>query len=406
MQVWHPNDTWTLYTADSEAIKSIFNENSLWYKTAGGVPAQMLVGQGLTSVNGQQWKRQRNVITKLFQPSRVDLHTETLRRVVEKHFTKFREHNKDTKVVDLSSLFRTVSLDINITSAIGFMENADEFAALFSEIWTWWRSSTAGGGKSAPPIASLKRILIDVVSKRQKGVDSGGVDDPSFLTTLLKFNLENSQTSFLQFDEIVDNLVSFLLAGYETLAHCVTMCIYLSGTDKSFQDELFQEIDGDFDASKPTLSELSKLTKLELLIKETLRLYHPVGGASRYPQKEVTIAGIVVPQGHRVITDTIPAHRDPKIWRDPNDFCPCRWDQPQTQAMKDAYMPWGSGQRYCVGTKFGMFSIKLVLALFLKKFKVEVDKTYRPVLHLTPTLTLQNGLPVTVIDRNFLGNRK
>jgi cytochrome P450 len=69
--VWHPNDTWTIYTADPAVIKIIFSDNNTWYKSAGGVPAQMLVGQGLTSVNGEHWKRQRNFITRLFQPSKV-----------------------------------------------------------------------------------------------------------------------------------------------------------------------------------------------------------------------------------------------------------------------------------------------------------------------------------------------
>jgi cytochrome P450 len=111
----------------------------------------------------------------------------------------------------------------------------------------------------------------------------------------------------------------------------------------------------------------------------------------------VTIQNFEIPEFHRVITDTIPGHRDPEIWgKDPDTFNPWRFETPMTPAQKEAYMPWGGGQRYCVGMRFGIFCSKLLIFKFLQKFQVRVPPRYTPLLQLTPTLSLQNGLPAQV----------
>eukprot|EP01126_Amoeba_proteus_P007029 TRINITY_DN12496_c0_g1_i1.p1 TRINITY_DN12496_c0_g1~~TRINITY_DN12496_c0_g1_i1.p1 ORF type:complete len:378 (-),score=51.93 TRINITY_DN12496_c0_g1_i1:99-1232(-) len=372
-------------------------DTNVWYKGAGGITAQMLIGHSLTSVNGTQWKRQRNCISKLFQPSNIHQYKALLLECVRNSISELDEKLISSQYLDLSVIFRSLSLNVNIKSCLGSIEEEERLMKVFMRVWQWWRSSDKGQESFQPPISELKYVLCETIRRRRKSITKGSEEFvPSFLSSLILQQGNNDE--YLEFDELVDNLISFLLAGFETLAHTITMCVYLSTVDKSFNHELSEEMN-DLDEDDVNSSHLLEESKnLDFLIKETLRLYQPVPGATRYPQKGI-YTPYPCPQYRRVITDTLVSHRDHLVWgHDAHLFNPYRWKNVTTE-MKDYYMPWGSGKRYCVGMKFGIFAAKLILFEFLRTYEVHVQPGYEPLFHLTPTLTLQNGFPVEITKR-------
>ena len=79
-------------------------------------------------------------------------------------------------------------------------------------------------------------------------------------------------------------------------------------------------------------------------------------------------------------------HRHRKLWRDPNAFDPHRFrDGSSTEAMKCAFMPFGSGQRICIGAGFATQEALLILAEILRRYRIEAlpNKVPEPVGRVT-----------------------
>ncbi|KJK86857.1 hypothetical protein H633G_09287 [Metarhizium anisopliae BRIP 53284] len=116
-------------------------------------------------------------------------------------------------------------------------------------------------------------------------------------------------------------------------------------------------------------SQLRELPYLGQVVEETLRLY---GGAQAglprtVPPGGAELAGFWLDQDTVVSTQAYSLHRDAIIFPDPFVFDPSRWKNP-TQAMKDAFMPFGRGSRSCIGLHLAQIEIRLAAARFFLTF--------------------------------------
>ncbi len=186
-------------------------------------------------------------------------------------------------------------------------------------------------------------------------------------------------------------MVTFLIAGHETTSGLLSFTLYLLLKNPEVLQRARAEVDEKLGANLPQVEDLSRLSYLEQVIKESLRLWPTAPAFGREPKEDVILGGKYhVQRGASVLVLVPTLHRDPKAWRgDPERFDPDRFS-PEAEATRlpDAYKPFGTGQRACIGRAFAMQEAMLVLALTLQRFDlIENDPSYQ--LKIKQTLTIK-----------------
>lgn len=114
--------------------------------------------------------------------------------------------------------------------------------------------------------------------------------------------------------------------------------------------------------------DLSKLSYLNSIISETLRLY-PAAPllVPHLSSKDCTIGGYHVPRGTILLGNVWAIHRDPKLWNDPTSFKPERFESGKGESQK--LMPFGLGRRACPGAGLAQRVVGLALASLIQCFE-------------------------------------
>lgn len=202
---------------------------------------------------------------------------------------------------------------------------------------------------------------------------------------------------------IVSQCITFLIAGHETTSGLLSFAIAYLIKDPAVVARARDEIDrvlGTDPQVPPTAEMLGRLGYVTQILEETLRLWPTAPAFTRRPYADDTVGGHPMPRDTAIIALTPMLHRLPEVWGagaegfDPDHFAPERRDALPPNAFK----PFGSGQRACIGRQFAMQEAVLVLAMLLQRFELVDHADYR--LRITESLTLKPaGLTVTVRPR-------
>jgi cytochrome P450 len=164
-----------------------------------------------------------------------------------------------------------------------------------------------------------------------------------------------------------------VVAGYETTSTALSYATYILATHAEEQRKLQEHIDAHFDPetehSMPTYESISEMNYLDMFIRETLRIFPIVPTAiNRQSTEEFFIENFgVVPPGTLMTVDIYNLHFNPDLWGplDPNEFHPERF---ATKRHPMAWIPFGAGPRNCVGMRFSLLEMKMLLVRLLKTY--------------------------------------
>jgi cytochrome P450 len=104
--------------------------------------------------------------------------------------------------------------------------------------------------------------------------------------------------------------------------------------------------------------------------------------------------------GAQVVLSPWHLHRHSRLWSNPDVFDPGRWrDADSKQAIRDAYLPFSSGPRVCIGAGFAMMEGVLLLAALLKTHQFTVDPARIPIPAAHLTVRSENGIWLRITRR-------
>ncbi|KAH7014166.1 cytochrome P450 [Microdochium trichocladiopsis] len=168
------------------------------------------------------------------------------------------------------------------------------------------------------------------------------------------------------------------VAGSDTTAASLTCLFFLLATNPKVLKALQKEIDHAYEStanSTPDSLALGKLTYLNAVINETIRLHPPVpsGLARETPAEGLTVGDLYIP-GNTIVQ--VPSHtifHNERYWGRPNDFIPERWtDQPELIKDGSVYAPFGFGRYSCIGKQLGLMEIRYVTAELVRRYDVKL----------------------------------
>jgi cytochrome P450 len=196
---------------------------------------------------------------------------------------------------------------------------------------------------------------------------------------------------------IVDNVVTFLIAGHETTSQALTWTLYLLALFPDWQEAVRQEVLGIAGNSPIGREDIAKLPLLDAVFQEAMRLFPPAPVLMRRTLAPVTLGGIALGAGATIIIPIYVVHRHRRLWREPLSFDPSRFSaEAKATRHRCAYMPFGAGPRTCIGGSFAMLEGKTILATLLARARFALPDGEQPTPFARITLRPKEGLQLNV----------
>jgi len=198
-------------------------------------------------------------------------------------------------------------------------------------------------------------------------------------------------------EQMVDNLLTFLLAGHETTAKGLSWALYLVARLPEWEHRLLDEVTRVAGHDPIEARHIEGLVETAKFLKETMRLYPPISSIGRIPLQDIDIGGLKVEAGRIVLVPIYAVHRHRKLWDDPDRFDPERFSPEREAAqVRYQYMPFGAGPRVCIGLSFAMLEAIVMLATYVRAARFEVAPGYVPIPLSRITLQPKGGMPLAV----------
>ncbi|MBO0841200.1 MAG: cytochrome P450 [Sciscionella sp.] len=236
-----------------------------------------------------------------------------------------------------------------------------------------------------------RRVLQEYFRARLPAKRAG--DGPDLFTALCHATTDDGQ-SFSD-DDVVNHMIFVLMAAHDTSTITLSMMAYFLGKHARWQRRLREE---SLALDKPAIdyADLDRLPAMDLVMKETMRMYAPVGGIARATVKDTDVLGHYVPAGTTINLALYPSMRLPDWWADPDTFDPERFspERAEDKVHRFAWLPFGGGAHKCIGMHFGAMEVKAILHQMLLRYSWEVPDDYvMPLGYGTGPLPA-DGLPI------------
>jgi cytochrome P450 len=256
---------------------------------------------------------------------------------------------------------------------------------------------TPGNLRYARAVRDIRGLVRRIIDERR----AAGAETDDLLGLLLSARDEAGRG--MSDRQLRDEAVTLLLAGHDTTALTLTWAWMLLANHPEAEARLHRELDavlGDRD-HPPTPDDVPRLSYAGQIVAETLRLYPSAWMIGREAVTDTQIGGQRVAKGLTILISPWVMHRDPRFFDQPQEFRPERWANGLAERLpRYAYLPFGGGQRVCIGSGFAQLEAVLLLATIARRFRLALAEPGR-VVELLPVVTLRpkGGLPMLLRAR-------
>ncbi|EKK2185767.1 cytochrome P450 [Campylobacter coli] len=370
-----------------------------------------LLGESIFTTNGEVWKKQRELLRPSFEMTRINkvfnLMSEAVADMMDR-FSKYPNHavievDEAMTFITADVIFRTImssKLDEEkgkkiLNAFVTFQEQSVHTAMRRMFCFPKWLSYVLGDRKRAKAGDVIRQVLSDIIKPRYDMADNAEFED--ILGSLLLVVDADTNKRF-SFEEILDQVAMLFLAGHETTASSLTWTLYLLSLYPKEQEKAYEEITQVLQGGAIEISHLRQFKCLINIFKESLRLYPPVGFFAREAKKDTQVRDKLIKKGSGVVIAPWLIHRHEEFWTNPHGFNPSRFEG---EYKKDAYLPFGVGERICIGQGFAMQEAILILANILKTYKLELEEGFVPDVVGRLTVRSANGMRIKFSKREL-----
>mmetsp|Transcript_14204 Transcript_14204/g.29062 ORF Transcript_14204/g.29062 Transcript_14204/m.29062 type:complete len:560 (-) Transcript_14204:475-2154(-) len=415
-----------------------------------------IMGSGLIPAQVAIWKRRRKEIAPAFHKAWIERMVQTMDACAEESMTNLGK-GSGSSPVDLEAVFGQIALDIigkavfnydfqsrkrqdSIVQAVYEVMQEAEHRAMF--LIPYWKtplravvSRQVRFDENMSLIEStLNRMILealktrspsDIASLEQR--DYSSIENPSLLRFLV--DLQGADVSEKQ---LKDDLMTLLIAGHETTAAVVTWTAFELMRNPKWLCEVREEVDRVLGDQPVTIGLIRSMPKLRNVLAESMRLYPQPALLIRRAIRDTMIPVspndpdgdqhmAPITEGSDIFIVTYALHRSEKRWKHANIFNPDRWNQsipgdsrgwegydassgkslyPTENQADFAFIPFGGGQRKCVGDQFGFLESAIIAARLIRAFDFQLAVPESEIgLTTGATIHTEHGLPTILIPR-------
>ncbi|KAG5079814.1 hypothetical protein AAZX31_02G113700 [Glycine max] len=203
-------------------------------------------------------------------------------------------------------------------------------------------------------------------------------------------------------EEIIEQIITILYSGYETVSTTTMMAIkYLCDNPSVLQairDEHFAIQQKKMPEERISWDDYKNMSLTRAVILETMRLASVVAGVMRRTTtNDIELNGFIIPKGWRVYVYTRETNFDPFIYEEPFTFNPWRWVEKKDLESHNHNMLFGAGGRVCPGKEWGMLKISLFLHYFVTRYRWEEAEGNKQLMKF-PRVLAPEGLHIRITN--------
>ncbi|EKM52723.1 uncharacterized protein PHACADRAFT_211944 [Phanerochaete carnosa HHB-10118-sp] len=374
--------------ADAAAIKEITLSRAQFPKPVKQYAVLTFFGKNIVASEGEDWKRYRKIAAPAFSERNNRLVWEETVKIMADLFENVWGEQKAITVDHAVDITLPIALLVIGVAGFGrrmtWQEDSkllpDVFVKLVTPDWLLKLGVTERMKRANLAFQELEacRYMLEMIHARRYAEKKEERYD--LFSGLLDASEEESDGQAKLTDrELLGNIFIFLLAGHETTAHTLCFTFGLLALYPEQQEKLYQHIKGVIpDDRLPTYQEMNSLSESVAVFYETLRLFPPVINIPKYAAEDATLVTtdssgnkvvVPVPQGSDVGLSVLGLHYNPRYWQDPYAFKPERF---QGDWPRDAFLPFSSGARSCLGRRFFETEGIAILTMLVSRYTVEI----------------------------------
>ena len=365
-----------VFIRGEQAIGDLFNQSESlegWWPES---VRQLLGSRSLANRSGADHKARRRVVGQLFSSAALERYTPSIEALIEEVASELLQ--TDT-AIPLAERMRRFAFAVIASTVLGL--DASNRDALFDDFEIWSQALFSipvalPGSPFARALAARQRLLMRLKtvlkgsSPKRGGLDllSGGLDEAGLP---------------LDDDDLAEQLLLLLFAGYETTASSLSCLFRALLLNPELWPWLQDELQETRQHGVPT-------PRLDATVLEVMRLTPPVGGFFRRSLKPVQLAGVAVPEESVIQVVLTPSHPADAI-----DLAAFRPQRHLDGSFAQTLLPFGGGERVCLGKALAQLEIRLMAVGLLRRLKLQLLPDQDLSLQLIPSPTPRSGLMVT-----------
>jgi cytochrome P450 len=384
----------------------LVTENRNFKKGRGTQRAALLLRNGLLTSEGDLHRTRRRMAQPAFHRQQVTLSAESIVELTDELTASWT----DSSVIDVHAVMSRLTLLIAGRALFGvdLSHEADDIRAALTDVLDYFGVALLPGSELLdrlpfiPVVGRFNRgrrrldeTIVRVINEAHEALKRNGThrQDVAMLLTRAVAHELNDKSRSPQLDQLHDDLMTILVAGYETMSDSLAWTWLLLSQNSEARARLHREIDEELGDRAPTADDLNELQYSRAVFSESLRLYPSAYIAGYEAIDDCEIDGVLIPRGALVLMCQYIVHRDSRWFEDPERFIPERWldEKNNRERPRYAYFPFGAGQRQCIGEHFAWMEGMLIVAAIARRWRLDVVS---PPSDIWATLTLRPASPI------------
>ncbi|KAB2057507.1 hypothetical protein ES319_A11G173700v1 [Gossypium barbadense] len=411
---WHGIEPRMCLT-EIELIKELMTKHHLvtgksWLQQQG---SKHFTGKGLLMANGQEWYHQRHIAAPAFMGDKLKSYSthmvECTKHMLQSLLNEVKSGQNEFEIGEYMT-----RLTADIIARTEFDTSYEKGKQIFHLLTSLQhRCAQASrhlcfpGSRFFPTkynreIKALKmeveRLLMEIIQSRKDCMEIGR--SSSYGNDLLGILLNEMEKERrggkfkINLELIMDECKTFFFAGHETTALLLTWTVMLLATNPHWQQKVRDEVNKVCDGGVPSLDQLPKLTLLQMVINESLRLYPPATVLPRMAFQDIKLGDLLIPKGLSLWIPVLAIHHSEELWgKDANEFNPERFNSRPFAAGRH-FIPFAAGPRNCIGQSFAIMEAKIILAMLISRFSFTISERYRHAPVVVMTIKPKYGVQV------------
>lgn len=387
-----------ILSRDNEIAQYILVKNQKNYHKSKfqSVYLSKYLGKGLLTSDRDFWLKQRRLIQPAFHKQKMNMLVDNMNKTIISEIDSLREDETFNAFPAMSQLaFNVVAkslFEFSISEEklhrIKFIiEEVQKF--LVKEIRLphkalWF--SLSGQVKKHLKLAEENNSIIQEIIE-ERSVSQGDFND--LLNMLMETRYEDTGEA-MSMQQLIDEIKVLFIAGHETTANALTFTLHFLGSNPEAQQKVFDEITKIESLTDNVIEQLQKMTYINAVLNESMRLYPPAWITDRQNVEDDIIGDFNIKKGTLIGISFYELHRNPKYWQDPDKFIPERFLGEQKKQSMQYFYPFGAGPRMCIGAGFAIYEMCLAISQILKRYEIVSNTS---TLEFNPLVTLK---PVNV----------
>ena len=393
-------------------MQHVMVDNVHNYRKGGGMwdAVRAMLGNGLVVSEGSFWMRQRRMMQPQFHRQRLAALTELMVSAMDEALTTWEKSAKGADF-NLAPAFNELTMKVITRTLFGTGLDQDEMdkvskaldysvnyilkAIVLNSLPTWMPAP--GRKEFERSIKQIDETVYRIIADSRK---NGGAEN--HLMAMLLDMVDDETGEGMTDQQLRDEVTTLFLAGYETTSIALTWAFDFLVHNPEMMERLRAEVDGAVGSDRlPTFADLPKMPYSRMILQETLRIRPPAWQLPRTAIEDDEIDGHHIPAGTNLIGLIYMCHYHPDEWDNPEVFDPERFQSEKSEKRhKFAYMPFGAGQRKCIGMDFALMEGQLALAMVAQRYTLTKTTENLAEPQLSTTLRPKGGVVVKIEKRS------